>query len=93
MGDTNRPSGDVEARLKVRRADWEASLAKLDAVREWTFRSGAKRQAKYVGMRDTNTVLLEFTESYDGNAMQVYEVPFQDLSEFDQKLVRKAVGN
>ena len=37
--------------------------------------------------------LFDFSEGYDVNPDQSYEVPLQNLSKFDQKVVRKAAEN
>ena len=93
LPESNKSSRDLETSLEASRVDSEASLAKLKIAREWTFKAGAKRKAKFAGMRDANTALFDFSEGYDINPDQSYEVPLQNLSVFDQKVVRKAAEN
>lgn len=88
-----KEDAELKARLEAGRVDSEASLAKLKIAREWTFKAGTKRKGKLAGMRDANTALFDFSEGDDSNPAQLYEIPLQNLSEFDQKVVRKAAEN
>ena len=52
-------------------------------MRDWTFKTGAKRKATFVRL-DGNALLLDFTEGQSG----VFTVPLQNLSPFDQAVAR-----
>jgi hypothetical protein len=58
-----------------------------DLERDWTFKTGAKRKAKFVRL-DGSGAWLDFSDGQSG----VFLVPLQNLSSFDQAVARAAAA-
>ena len=77
-----------DARLQQSKQELDRDLVKIEAKypdleRDWTFKTGAKRKAKFVRL-DGSAVVLDFTDGQSG----MFTVPLENLSLFDQAVAR-----
>jgi hypothetical protein len=81
-----------EARLPQTKEELDRGRVRIEAMypdleRDWTFKTGRKRKAKFVRL-DGNAVLLDFSEAPSG----LFVVPIENLSQFDQAVARAAAA-